>query len=130
MSDQATNCGKVAIVHQLLKVGAQVTVKPIVKHGRPRAYCIDSHIKPGSDWEEKKIVFHGGKDSERSDGKCTFTVTQVVCVEIPIAIGVDVDVDEGILRCGTPKFGPCKTLCKEPEITGESEGISEADDEG
>lgn len=36
----------------------------------------------------------------------------MICVEIPIAIGVDVDVDSGIVRCGTPDFGPCKSLCE------------------
>ncbi|HNS79656.1 MAG TPA: hypothetical protein PKM17_13495 [Syntrophorhabdus sp.] len=104
MEDKHINCEE-TIVHQMVKVQAQVSVEPYIKCGRSKVYCIDSHIRPDCECDEIK-------EPERCDKKCTFTLTQVICVEIPIAIGVDVDVDPGIVRCGTPDFGPCKSLCE------------------
>lgn len=130
MSDQNTDCGKEAIIHQLLKVQAQVTVTPIIKDGRPRVYCIDSDIRPAcDDDEDRRAYYQRRRESEDSDGKCTFTVTQVLCVEIPISVDVDVDVDQGIVRCGRPEFGPCEHPRKELDCMDQSEELNPSDDE-
>lgn len=99
--DECTDCDKEEIVHQFLEVQAQVTVTPLVNHGTPKAYCVDSDIKQDGNWD---CVWRPGR---RRD-KCTFTLSKVICVEIPITFDVDVDVDQGITRCCEPDFGPCK----------------------
>lgn len=98
MLDQFNSCDKENIVHQLLKVQAQVSVTPIVKHGKHKVYCLDSCIKPNSDC-----------CNDGPDHNCNFTLTQIICVEIPICFDADVDIKKGILCCGKPYVKPdCK----------------------
>lgn len=124
MSDQHTKCDKENLVHQLLKVQAEVTITPLVTHGPPKVCCIDSEIKPDFDcdkWTELK----------EANGKCSFTLTQIFCVEIPIELDVDVAIDKGIIGCGKPDFGPCKTPCKKPPCNPPHKPpITEPDDTG
>lgn len=100
-----SDCEKEALVHQLVRVDARVTVKPILNHGEPSVSCVSSEVRSG-----------GGCDDGRYDrvegcsDRCTFYVTQIMCVEIPIRFGVEVDIDNNRIRCGTPEFGPCN--CK------------------
>ncbi len=116
MSDKNTNCCKETIVHQLLKVQAQVTITPIIKSGRPSVRCINTEIRPGSNCaERRKVCYQRRRESDCSPGKCTFTVDQILCVEIPISIDLDVDVDSGIVCCGRPELGPCKHPHQEPD---------------
>lgn len=121
MTDQITKCDKETLVHQFLKVQAQVTVKPIVKQGEPKVHCIDSDINPDYNcYENKKAGQQTERKPEKEIGKSTFTLTQVLCVEIPLTVGVDVDVDHGIARCGKPDFGPCKSRCKKTDVKDKS----------
>jgi len=125
VSDQHAECDKEKIIRQLLKVQAQVTVTPLVKHGMPKVYCINSSLKRNfdccvreccdydcchcdccdccdcCDWDP---VYDTAWESGRTKHKCNFTLTQLICVEIPISIDADVDVDEGIVCCGRPDF--------------------------
>lgn len=133
-----------AVVHQLLEVEAQITVTPLIKHGEPKVFCLETEIKPGclkgdcpdqhpvpveslchlaktyfdghekenesaqeSSREKRKTGWQMKKESEKPRGKCTFTVAQTICVEIPIAFDVDVDVDKGVVCCHEPDIGPC-----------------------
>jgi len=92
------------LVHQYVKVQAQVTVTPIVKHGMPKVYCIDADIDPGRC--DKDCPASNG-DAKRP-GKYTFCVEKTLCIEVPIFYDIDVDVDrEGVKYCGDPEFGPC-----------------------
>ena len=49
MLDQINSCNKEKFLNQLLKVQAQIKVTPVVKHGKPRVYFIDSNIKQRPD---------------------------------------------------------------------------------
>lgn len=122
MSDQYTNYNKETIVHQLLKVQAQVTVTPTIKEGKPIIYCVKSDIKPGIDCDERKNAYYQKwKEPARVDNKCTFTLTQLLCVQIPISMDVGVDVDQGIVHCDTPQLGPCKFPHKEYDSADQEE---------
>jgi len=101
--DQDDKCDKDNIIRQLLKVQAQITVTPLVTHGNPNVYCLDSCIKPNTNHYDNKYDC----DTTWESGcrpKCNFTLTQVVCVEIPISIDVDVDIKKGIVCCGRPEI--------------------------
>ncbi|MGI6678811.1 MAG: hypothetical protein ACOX2Q_07065 [Dehalobacterium sp.] len=118
MSGHYPRCDKETIVHQLVEVEARVTVLPLVRPGKPKVFCIDSYIREDcATDEEKRKDYYESYDSRKRCGKekqfCTFTVTQVICVEIPITIGADVDVDSGIARCGIADIGPC--ICLDTE---------------
>ncbi|MEA4987348.1 MAG: hypothetical protein VB095_04765 [Anaerovorax sp.] len=126
MSDQYTNCEK--MIRQLLEVQAQITVKPLVEYGKPNVYCVDSSITPNPDccncdcnssvdncydcdcnycdcdcydWGSN---YNAVWESERSRHQCNYTLTQVICVEIPIYIEADVEIDEGIVCCDSPEI--------------------------
>jgi len=108
--DQINSCGE-EIVHQFLEVEAQVTITPLVRHGRPKVTCLGSELK-------KDDCNWGTSCRSCRKDECTYTLRQVLCVEIPITLGVDVDVDEGITHCGRPEFGPCnKPHHKSPKDT-------------
>jgi len=89
------------IINQLVKVQAQVTVAPLVKYGKPKIYCID--IKPVSSCNLDKywkIICPECRALEKSGGKCSSTFTQVLCIEIPFAFEVVVDIDNSVICCG------------------------------
>lgn len=121
MLDQFNSCDKEKIVHQLIKVQAQVKVTPLIKHGIPKVHCIASCIKPHSGHTNCEYDCGGCNydydydcdSSDASDHNCYFTLTQIICVEVPISFGVDVDVKKGILCCGKPDIKPdCIHDCK------------------
>jgi len=113
MSDQHENCQKETIVHQLVKVRADVNIQPHVKHGRPKVFFVDTDIKQDHDCDEWKKDYNTQKECVKDKCKCAFTVTQLLCIEIPIAFDVDVDVDQGTVECCKPDLGPCKHPCNE-----------------
>lgn len=102
-----SSCEKRALVHQCVEINANVTVTPILDHGDPTVSCIKSEVCSGHSCKEKESV-----NCDSCSESCTFHVSQVLCVEIPICFGVEVDVEKGHIRCGRPDFGPCACKCK------------------
>lgn len=92
-----------AVVHQLVKVQAQVVITPLVKHGTPTVYCIAADLNQDCICDR----YRGDCCNIRRNGECSFTLTQVLCIEIPIAFDVDVDVNGKIACCGKADLGPC-----------------------
>lgn len=101
-------CEKNTIVHQLVEVEAEITIKPIVKHGKPKVSCYEADVHSSNSSNCGKC-----KRKEKSCGKCTYSVSQIICVEIPVNFDVEVDVDKGITKCGKPHIGPCDDECNE-----------------
>lgn len=139
MDNQDNKCGKENIIRQLVKVQAQVSIMPDVKHGPPKVYCLDSCIKPNPDfcdeecfdrrcWDQECCDYRfyyqnqynrNCCDSNYSDcccnnsdydsvymldHECNYTLTQILCIEIPISIDANVDIKEGIACCGRPEI--------------------------
>ena len=111
MTDHEHSCDKENMIHQLLKVQAQVKVKPLVKHGIPKVYCVDSCIRPHLSRCHEASNGFGGFDDDYNDGcaslsdhNCNFTLTQLIRVEIPISFDVDVDIKKGVTCCGNPEI--------------------------
>ena len=115
MSNQYPDCSEETIVSQLKKAQAQISINPIVNHGQPRVYCLESNIRPGVEAKRPNYWTPPQDRCGKPSTKCTFTLTQLLCVEIPIEFDVDVKVDKGIARCGTAKIGPCEPPCKPPQ---------------
>lgn len=95
------------MVNQLIRSQAHVTIEPAIRHGRPKVSCLDYNIRPSYDWEEEEQIYCPPKDEcIESSNKCSFILSQLFRVEIPIEMDVDVNVDKGIIRCGNPSIGP------------------------
>lgn len=114
MPDKHTDCDNKALIHQLVKVQAQVTVTPLVKHGKPKVYCIDipccnCECNCNCDCDRcYEDYFQIWRPIGRPHNNCTFNFTQALLIEIPIAFEVDTDINQGIQCCGKPEIGPCK----------------------
>jgi len=139
MDEQNNKCEKENLIRQLVKVQAQVTVTPDVRHGPPKVTCLDSCIKPNycsfeedyydcryynPDCCDRDRCWHNlyncnyesnyddyccgdfDYDSTLSNGRCNYTLTQIICIEIPISMDADIDIKEGILCCGEPEILP------------------------
>jgi len=108
MPELCPKYNKELLVNQLIKALTQVCIKPSSTHGRPKICCLDTKIKQGCDAEDFKDCCKPGE-------KCVFTVSQLFCVEVPIMLDIDVDVNEAIACCGKPEFGPCKPFKDESD---------------
>lgn len=106
----STNDDNEAIVHQLVKVQAQVVITPLVKHGTPKVYCVAADFNQDCNCD----IYRGDCCNIRRNGECGFTLTQILCIEIPISFDVDVDVNGRISCCGKADLGPCCTPPKKP----------------
>ena len=113
MADQNTNCDNEKIIYQHVMVQAQVTITPLIKHGKPKIYCINAEFDPCRNINAYKENCY--PTGERSCGSCFFTVEQVLCIEIPITFDVNVDVNQGVLCCGESDLGQCIPPCKGPQ---------------
>ncbi|MDD3169169.1 MAG: hypothetical protein PHC91_06880 [Eubacteriales bacterium] len=137
MLEHFNSCDEELILRQLIKVQAQVEVTPLVRHGSPKIYCLNSSVKPNSyyndcendeyecesEWECDAwdcghcTWNHDCGSACGSDNHCNFTLTQMICIEIPISFDADVDIKKGILCCDTPYSKPdLRTECKKDII--------------
>ncbi len=146
MDNQYNKCEKENIIRQLVKVQAQVSVIPDIRHGTPKVSCLGSCIKPNPDCCDKdchdcRCHCHGCRDCDCcwhnqfycdyesqyddyccencnydsvciSKQECNYTLTQIICIEIPISIDACVDIKEGIACCGKPKIQSVDDLDK------------------
>jgi hypothetical protein len=84
-----------AVVNETVCVQADVTVTPVVTVGNVRSFCVGGLV----------IGACAGTPVEA----CTFTVSQSICVQVPLTFAADVvAVPTGVV-CGTPAPGPCTT---------------------
>lgn len=100
-----SSCEK--LVQQYVKVNADVTVTPLFEHGEPTVTCVKSEVTPCSPHESKEC------ESSCCEEVCQFRVSQVLCIEIPLCFGVDVDVEKGSISCGKPEVGQGNCKCKQ-----------------
>ena len=119
MGYKHSDCNKETIIHQFLKMQAQVKSTPCIKHGKPKVYCLYSKLKPNSKCCESteletdaEIEAESGAIANKCGDNCSYILTQLFCVQIPITFDLDVDIDQGIVCCGEPALGPCKSKCK------------------
>lgn len=122
--NQYNKCDKENIIRQLMEVQAQVTVTPLINHGNPKVYCVNSCISPNYEYNNcnycdcsypdfynstccyKGCDYNTTCESSSSQCKYNYTLTQVICIEIPICIDAEVDIREGIACCGKPDIIP------------------------
>lgn len=95
-SSVSTPCEVIA--YQKADVCVPITVKPDVTTGTITTICCGTpEIKQGSQCS-------GGAT------ECSFTVTQTVCVKVPLTFGADATVGQAGIDCGEPSL---TDLCKD-----------------
>jgi len=111
------NCEKdvcPAIGHQFVSVCLPVEITPFAKVGAPSITCKgEPNIKPGC------TPCRGTKN-----GTCSFTISQTLCVEVPVYFGASTYVGDTYVDClGHDKdhMCECDDFCREMEIEEEEE---------
>jgi len=101
--DEGANRVCQAESYQRMRVFAPVTVQPYVRTGRTRTSCCGrASVEPG-------ISSCNGQQS----GSCTFTISQVICVRIPVYFGADAETGDLCVNClGVSNENIC-AICEE-----------------
>ncbi len=81
---------------QLINICLPVTIEPFACLGRTRTVCCGS------------AVIGDVPCSGQPNGSCTFTVSQLLCVEVPITFGANTIPGNTYVRCGAPTPGTCE----------------------
>ena len=92
--EDITNCP--AIAYQKATVCAGVECAPYATSGTPTTYCCGDPIV-----STDKSGCAGTKN-----GKCTFTISQDICMKIPVEFGASVTVGDPYVKCGEPSNSP------------------------
>lgn len=87
-----------AVGYQPLTVCVPVTITPFAKARPTTIYCCgDPIIIPGCDHCEGTV-----------NGRCTFTLSQNICVAVPVDFGATSTVGAASVKCGMPTH---KDIC-------------------
>lgn len=95
--------------YQKETVCVPVKVTPFAKPGVAKAVCCG-----------EPIVRPGGECSGNQTS-CTFTITQNLCVEIPISFGADIETGKAVVRCGDASEKECDCSAGEIEKSVETQ---------
>lgn len=92
-ADQIAQCP--ATVHEIVCVQADVTITPSVVVGDVESFCVGGPII--------------GKcpDTPSPTGTCVFTVSQNICVEVPLTFSAGATAVPSGIICRNPITGPC-----------------------
>lgn len=83
--------------------------------------CVPVTVKPFANPGMATVVCCGNPEINMRDAcpgsktECKFTVTQRLCIEIPIAFGAVVKTGEAVVECGDVTREPCKCFREETE---------------
>jgi hypothetical protein len=89
--DQPVLCP--AVVHETVCVQAEVTITPDVTVGEIESFCVGGPVIgacPGTPVD-----------------KCSFVVSQNICVQVPLNFSALATVDHSAIVCATPSTGTC-----------------------
>jgi len=92
-SQQTTECP--TVVHETVSVQAEVTITPKVVVGEVTSYCVGN-----------PIIGTCPLDPCPAE-KCTFSVSQNICVQVPMTFSAKAEAREAGIVCSTPTAGPC-----------------------
>jgi hypothetical protein len=81
--------------YQRETVCVPVKVTPYAKPGTAKANCCG------------KPVISMGTGCEGSQTSCSFTVTQSLCIEVPISFGAEIETGTAVVQCGTVSETAC-----------------------
>jgi hypothetical protein len=91
--DQPVECP--AIVHETVCIQADVSISPSVVVGTIESFCVGGPV----------IGVCPGTPSPTDE--CIFTVSQNICVQVPLTFSATATAIPSGIVCGTPGVGPC-----------------------
>ncbi len=122
MSKQHVQCLEEVVVSQLIKTQTKVSLEPTVNEGVPRVCCLDSSIRPIRSYNERQDASSFATAECVEPGhKCAFILTQLLCVEIPIDYGVNVEIEKRPVQCSRPWVGLCESRSGEASMPDDEE---------
>lgn len=93
-----------AVGYQTASLCVPVTVRPFAIPGDPIVTCCGPPIiTPGS-----------GPCSGTLNGACTFTITQSICISVPVEFGATAEVGDLVVQCGIATSENVCTGCEAP----------------
>lgn len=97
-----------SVFYQIETVCVPVSIRPYATPGEAIATCCGD-----------PIVESGSTTCPGTTGSCYFTVTQRLCIEIPIAFGADIETGSATVQCGdiTEVECDCNGVVPEPTVT-------------
>ena len=90
-----------SVFYQKETVCVPVKVTPFAKPGTAKATCCGDPI------------VSTGNQCMGNQTSCSFTITQSLCIEIPISFGAVIETGSAVVKCGTPSEEECD--CSEPD---------------
>lgn len=84
-----------SVFYQKETVCVPVKVTPFAKPGIAKTTCCGIPI------------VNPGAECSGNQTSCSFTITQSICVEIPIAFGADIETGAAVVQCGIASETPC-----------------------
>ena len=95
-----------AIGFQKVSVCVPVTVKPFAKAGAAETLCCGDPVVKSDE----------NKCKGTKNGTCTFTVTQVICVKVPVEFGATADTGDTFVECkGASESDICRDCNNEKD---------------
>lgn len=82
---------------QYVNVCVPVTVTPYTVHGMIRTQCCGEAV----------VTSNCDHCKGRANGSCDFTITQKICVEVPIDFGANVALGDSFIECAGARDVPC-----------------------
>jgi hypothetical protein len=118
MSEQHAQCPKPVVVGQLIRTETRISVEPTINQCAPRLYCLESHVKPYRDCDERPnpLSVPSAECTMPPSRKCTFVLTQLLCVEVPIEYGINIGLEDEKIHCGRPSVKPCELNSKDKSL--------------
>lgn len=92
--EEMNKVGCIAVAYQDVNVSVPVTIKPFGEVGNAKTRCIGKAvISPGCD-------IHFQKPEE----VCKFTISQKLCVEVPVVFGARAEAGKAAVDCDCEKY--------------------------
>lgn len=92
LQDEAEVCQR--IVHETVCVQGNVTITPSIVSGTITSFCLGNPTFQSCTGDLKR--------------KCVFTVSQNICVEIPLTFSANAEAAANGIVCGDPEIGVCQ----------------------
>lgn len=90
-----TNTKCPTTVNETVCIQADVTIKPNVEVGEIKSFCVGSAVIGECEGEVSPTE------------ECTFTVSQKICVEVPLVFSATAKAEPSGIVCGEPEVGSC-----------------------
>lgn len=95
-----------AVGYQSASICVPVTVKPFAKTGTTFTKCCGAPV----------VVSGGDQCSGQINGSCVFTISQDICVAVPVEFGAVASVGDTYVNCNGASSSDICTDCKIPDV--------------